>query len=197
MKVTTSSHQMIHVKIYHFNALFKNPKHTQSEKKKEMMFLILFVQSISSSSKADQLRTLLNRYKDTDKAKWTKLVQFLEPQNTLRSKTGKIDIQKMLLEARGMSPERAETTSTIKSLKEMETKLKLQKWMNNEFSAMMRSLYHKMRNRIEARKNYVEQLYFNSYNRFPKRITRKQTLDKKKKLSTTTKKTNKNLKKKR
>ena len=95
-----------------------------------MLLLLALSSSVfAKSSSSSVVEKLMKQKGSSDGAKLANLAKFLTPGSETASEADRVNFQKLLLEAKGMSPERAESIAALKSLKEVETKVKLQKFM--------------------------------------------------------------------
>ena len=122
-----------------------------------MLVVVLACAAVSASPTSAAVEKLMKQKGKSDASKWANLAKFLAPGSEIRTDTDRINFKKMLLEAKGMSPERAESMAALKSLKEVETKMRLEKFMKRAFRKMMQALYLKMKARVDARKAFVRE----------------------------------------
>ena len=138
-----------------------------------MIFLAVAVGAAAGPSPSDVMDKLIRQKGKAETAKWASLAKFLAPASEIRTDTDRINFQKMLLEAKGMSSERAESLAALKSLKQVETKVKLEKWIKRAFRNMMSTLYFKMKNRVDERKAFIKQHQMSSDVRIQSEIKRR------------------------
>ena len=123
-----------------------------------MLLLLALSSSVfAKSSSSSVVEKLMKQKGSSDGAKLANLAKFLTPGSETASEADRVNFQKLLLEAKGMSPERAESIAALKSLKEVETKVKLQKFMKRTFRNMLQRLFLKMKARVDARNAFVRE----------------------------------------